>query len=78
MREKIKRRIDELWSKIEFEWKCFEDEYSHAKKYIEGKKKGEALVSVVFAIIHLRTIEDCLGDIELLERLLIDENEEKD
>lgn len=76
MKRKIKRRIDDLWSKIEFEWKCFEEEYSHAKKYIEGKKKGEALVSVGFAIVHLRIIEDCLGDIELLERLLAEEHED--
>ena len=73
MKEKIKRKIEDLWREMEQKLEVFEEVCEDFKKCLEDKNLGEARLKIWFAIASLITIEEKLEDIELLEELLEDE-----
>jgi len=77
MKGKIKRKVEELWQKIEHEIRTFEEVYDRLKESLEERELGTASIEACFAVMHLRNVEETLDDIELLERLLVEEHEEK-
>jgi len=72
MEEKIKKKIEELWEKIEFELERFEECYSGFKEFLKERNLGGAHLDICFAVMHLRNVEEALEDIEMLTRLLIE------
>jgi len=74
MKEKIKRRVDELWKEVEFGLKVFEEAYSQLKEVLEKKKLGDiGMVKMYSALMYLKGVSKALEDIELLEDLLEDD-----
>ena len=78
MKEKIEKKIKELWERIREEIKYADRDWEEAKKFLRKKQGGNAVVGVAFTIMHLKNIEDNLDAIEMLERLSEEENERKD
>ena len=77
MKRKIKRKIEDLWREIEQKLEVFEEECKDFKECLEDENLGEAGIRICFAITSLKTIEEKLEDIELLEELL-EEKYDKD
>mgnify|MGYP000456882153 CR=1 FL=1 len=75
MKEEIRRRINELWENAEEELMGLEETVTILKEYIEKRSLYQAWMEASFAMTHLKGIDDSLGDIVLLNKLLKDENE---
>ena len=78
MKEKIEKKIKELWERIREEIKYTDRDWKEAKKFLRNKQGGNAVVGMAFTIMHLKNIEDNLDAIGVLEGLLEDEHEKKD
>ena len=69
--KRIKRRINELWKKVDFGLKVFEEAYSQLKEVLEKRKLGDiGIVKMCSALMYLEGVKKALEDIELLEDLL--------
>ena len=78
MKRKIKKRIDELWKKVDFGLEVFEEAYSGLKEVLEKRKLGDiGMVKMYSALMYLEGVKKALEDIELLEDLLEELLEEK-
>jgi len=74
MKERIEKRVEELWKEVEFGLKVFEEAYSQLKEVLEKKKLGDiGMVKMYSALMYLKGVSKALEDIELLEGLLEDD-----
>ncbi|RLG06898.1 MAG: hypothetical protein DRN68_06275 [Thaumarchaeota archaeon] len=78
MKRKIKKRIDELWKKVDFGLEVFEEAYSGLKEVLEKRKLGDiGMVKMCSALMYLEGVKKALEDIELLEDLLKEDEGKK-
>jgi len=76
MKEKIEKKIKELWERISEEIKYADRDWEEAKKFLREKQGGNAVVGVAYTMMHLKSIEDNLDAIGMLEGLLEDEGKD--
>jgi len=78
MKEKIEKRVAELWEEAEEELMGLEEKVTILKEYIKKRDLYKAWLEASFAMTHLKDVDDSLGDIVLLYKLLKGEHEGED
>ena len=78
MKEKIEKRVAELWEEAEEELMGLEEKVTILKEYIEKRDLYKAWMQTSIAMVHLKGVDDSLGDIVLLYKLLRGEHEGED
>jgi len=78
MEEKIRKEIDKFWEEAEEELMGLEEKVTILKEYIEKRDLYKAWMQTSFAMVHLKDIDDSLGNIVLLNKLLRKDDDGKD
>ncbi len=78
MKEKIEKRVAELWEEAEEELMGLEEKVTILKEYIKKRDLYKAWMQTSFAMVHLKDVDDSLGDIVMLYKLLRGEHEGED